>query len=452
MRAEQLMTETLRAHPRGAQILAAALGAVEPGAAVRRALARSGSMLLVGEQRYDLAQIDRVVALAVGKAGAPMLAAAADALGDRLSAGLAVVKDGHAAHAPSGGRVEVIESGHPVPDARSVVAAERALGLFATLTERDLALVLISGGGSALLTMPVAGVSLADIQSLTRALLACGATINEINTLRKHLDRVKGGGLALAAGRARLAALVLSDVIGDPLDVIASGPTFPDPSTYADAWGVLERYGIAGQAPAPVAAHLRRGMAGEAPETLKPSDPRAARAQHLVIGSNRQAAAAAMAAAREAGMATLLLATGVQGEAREVGGVLAAIAREVAETGHPIPRPCCIVAGGETTVTLRGDGRGGRNQELALAAVSGLAGLPDVALVTLATDGGDGPTDAAGAVVTGATLGRAMALGMRPADYLARNDAYRFFEPLGDLLRPGPTQTNVNDLALLFAF
>jgi glycerate 2-kinase len=326
------------------------------------------------------------------------------------------------------------------------------LDLLAGLSERDLALVLISGGGSALLTMPVAGVALADMQELTRALLACGATINEINVLRKHLDRVKGGGLALAAGRARLAALVLSDVIGDPLDVIASGPTFPDPSSYADAWAVLERYAIVDRVPSAIIAHLRRGVAGAAPETLKPSDPRARQVQHLIIGSNRQAALAALAAAQAEGLATLLLTTSLQGEAREVGRVLSAIGQEVAATGQPAARPCCIIAGGETTVTLRGDGRGGRNQELALAALAGLAGLPDLVLVALATDGGDGPTDAAGAVVAGETLARAQALGIQPAEYLARNDAYHFFAMLDDLLRPGPTQTNVNDLAFLFAF
>jgi len=286
----------------------------------------------------------------------------------------------------------------------------------------------------------------------TSILLRCGANINEINTLRKHLDQVKGGGLARLAHPASLITLILSDVVGNPLDVIGSGPTVPDTSSFADAYAVLERYGVVADAPAPIVDRLRRGMASELPETLKPGDARFARVHNLIVGSNLQAAEAALAAARTAGFNTLLLTTFLQAEAREAGRMLAAVARELASSGHPLPLPACIIAGGETTVTLRGSGRGGRNQELALAAVASMAGLPNLALVALATDGGDGPTDAAGAVVTGATLDRARSLGLDPAAHLARNDAYPFFDALGDLLRPGPTETNVNDLAFVFAF
>ncbi|HWQ15006.1 MAG TPA: DUF4147 domain-containing protein, partial [Roseiflexaceae bacterium] len=345
----------------------------------------------------------------------------------------------------------VIEAGHPVPDERSVAAGRAVAALLAGATERDLVLVLISGGGSALLTLPVPGVALDDMQALTRALLASGASINEINALRKHLDRVKGGGLARMAHPATLAALALSDVVGSPLDVIASGPTVADTSTFADAWGVLERYGLADSAPGPILDHLRRGLAGAAPETPKPGDPALEGVQNVVVGSNAQAAAAALEAARAEGFHPLLLTTYLQGEAREIGRALAAVAREIAASGNPLPRPACLVAGGETTVTLRGAGRGGRNQELALAAAADLAGLEGVALVALATDGDDGPTDAAGAVATGETLARAQALGLDLANHLARNDAYPFFAALDDLLRPGPTHTNVNDLMFLFA-
>jgi hydroxypyruvate reductase len=322
--------------------------------------------------------------------------------------------------------------------------------LLSQVTERDLVIAVISGGGSALMTLPAPGLALADLQSLTGALLRCGATINEINTLRKHLDQIKGGGLARMAYPATLVTLILSDVVGSPLDVIASGPTVPDPTTFAEAYALLERYGIAASVPPPIIEHLRRGMAGQAEETLKPGDPRFERVQNLIVASNAQAAEAALTAARTEGFNTLLLTTYLQGEAREVGRALAAVARELAATGRPLPGPACVVAGGETTVTLRGQGMGGRNQELALAAVADLAGLPGIALITLATDGGDGPTNAAGAVVTGATLERARQRGLDPLAHLARNDAYPFFDALGDLLRPGPTHTNVNDLVFIF--
>jgi hydroxypyruvate reductase len=471
MRPDQLVTDSLRAIPQGAavaRILAAALDAVEPGAAVRRYLRRDGPRLSIGERAYDLAEYDRVFLVGAGKAGAPMARAAAEILGDQLAGGVIVVKEGHAGIEKAGLRIEksdrdspfsilnsqfsILEAGHPLPDQRGVDGARRIAELLAQTTERDLVIALISGGGSALLTLPAPGVTLADMQALTGALLACGASINEINTLRKHLDQLKGGGLARIAYPAALATLVLSDVVGDPLDVIASGPTVPDPTTFADAYAILERYAIVGQVPEPILARLRCGMAGEVDETLKHGDPRLDTVQNLIIGSGSQAADAARAAARAEGFNTLLLTTFLQGEAREVGRVLAAIARELAATGQPIPQPACVVAGGETTVTLRGGGKGGRNQELALAAAADLAGLADVALVALATDGGDGPTDAAGAVVTGATIERAHALGLDPAAYLARNDAYAFFAALGDLLQPGPTQTNVNDLAFVFAF
>jgi hydroxypyruvate reductase len=346
----------------------------------------------------------------------------------------------------------VLEAGHPLPDQRGVDGARRMADLLAQTTEHDLVIALISGGGSALLTLPAPGVTIADMQALTRALLACGASINEINTLRKHLDQLKGGGLARMVHPAALATLVLSDVVGNPLDVIASGPTVPDPTTFADAYAILERYAIVDQIPESILARLRRGVAGEVDETLKPGDPRFDHIQNLVVGSGAQATGAALEAARAAGFNTLLLTTFIQGEAREVGRALAAVARELAATGQPIPRPACVVVGGETTVTLRGGGKGGRNQELALAAAADLAGLADVALVALATDGGDGPTNAAGAVATGATIERARALGLDPAASLAHNDSYSFFAALGDLLQPGPTQTNVNDLVFIFAF
>lgn len=381
-----------------------------------------------------------------------MAAAAASILGERLTGGIIVVKDGHVTPdnlAVLQPRIEVIEAGHPIPDARGVAAGERIADLLCHATERDLVLALISGGGSALLTRPAPGITLDDLQRLTGVLLACGASINEINTLRRHLDTLKGGGLARLAAPAAVVALILSDVVGDPLDVIASGPTVADPTTFADALGVLERYGVTHQTPAAILDRLRRGTRGEIAETPKPGDPALARVYNLIIGSNRMAAEAALAVARDEGFNTLLLTTFLQGEARDVGRVLAAVAREMTVSNHPIRRPACVIAGGETTVTLRGDGRGGRNQELALAAAADLAHAPGALLVALATDGGDGPTDAAGAVVSDTTIRRAAALGLDAAAALARNDSYPFFAALDDLLRPGPTQTNVNDLAIV---
>ncbi len=349
-----------------------------------------------------------------GKAGARMAQAVADLLGDRLYGGLVIVKDGYTDGLRAVGPIELAEASHPLPDERGTSATRRLVEILQDAQAGDLVICLISGGGSALMIAPAPGISLADLQALTSALLACGATIDEINTLRKHLDIVKGGGLARLAAPANLLALILSDVVGDPLDVIASGPTVPDHSTFTQAWQSLERYGLSEQVPAAVIEHLKQGLHGELPETPKAGDPVFSSVQNVIIGNNFQAAQAALAQARQAGFNTLLLTSYLQGEARQAGQFLAAIARQVAASGEPIGRPACIIAGGETTVTLRGKGKGGRNQELALGAVKGLAGLKDVALVSLATDGGDGPTDAAGAVVTGQTLERARRAGLDP--------------------------------------
>jgi hydroxypyruvate reductase len=324
--------------------------------------------------------------------------------------------------------------------------------LLATATGRDLVLAVISGGGSALLTLPATGLTLADLQQTTDLLLRSGATIVELNAVRKHLSQVKGGGLARLAGEARVASLILSDVVGDPLDVIASGPTAADPTTFADAWTVLERYNLVARVPGAVRERLQAGVEGSLPDTPKPDAALLQRVHNVVVGSNRLAAEAAVLAASEVGLNTLLLSTFVEGEACQVARVAAALAKELATYDRPVSRPACLVWGGETTVTVRGLGKGGRNQELALAAAVAMAGLPGVLLVALGTDGTDGPTDAAGAVANGETMARARSLGLDPAAHLENNDAYPFFDALGDLVRTGPTGTNVNDLLLLFAF
>jgi glycerate 2-kinase len=455
MNPEQLLTHSLRESQHGtiiSQILSAALAAVDPAAAIRNSMQRQGNMLSIGQQTYDLTHYERVLLIGMGKAGTPMALASAEILGDALHQGIIVVKEGHGAQTELPERLRILEAGHPIPDQRGVDGAQQIADLLSTTTAKDLVIALISGGGSALLTLPIEGISLADLQALTKELLACGATINEINTLRKHLDRVKGGGLARLAQPAQLATLILSDVVGNPLDVIASGPTVPDTSTFAEAYAILEHYQVLDQVPAAIVQHLHAGKAGEIADTPKQGDPLFDKVQNLVIASNIHAADAALACAQQHGLNTLLLTSYLQGEAREVSRVFSAIAREIADTARPLARPACIVAGGETTVTIRGKGKGGRNQELALAGVSELGQLENIWLITLATDGGDGPTDAAGAVVNGQTLARARALGLEPAEYLARNDAYHFFQQLDDLLLPGPTHTNVNDLTFVFAF
>jgi glycerate 2-kinase len=436
-----------------ARILTAALGAVDPASVVARSLIRRNDHLQAGEQIYTLDQFEKIWLVGAGKAGVPMAVAAARTLGAYLYQGLVIVKEGYAEgkqELPS--HLEILEAGHPVPDERGLNATRRMRAMLEEAGPNDLVICLISGGGSALFTDPAGDLTLADLQKLTRLLLASGATINEINSLRKHLDTVKGGGLARLAAPAHLLTLILSDVVGDPLDVIASGPTVADSSTFNEAWEVLERYSLIDQTPAGVLDWLQAGKSARIPETPKPGDDLFERVNNLVVGSNRLAAEAAILQSQVEGFHPLLLTTFLQGEARQTGNMLAAIARQIAASGQPVPRPACIVVGGETTVTVQGDGLGGRNQELALGAVRPMASIPDVALVTLATDGGDGPTDAAGAIVTGESLSQALGLNLDPDDFLRRNDSYHFFDKLGALLKPGPTQTNVNDLAFLFAF
>ena len=451
MNPKRLMTKSMQASPYGekvAQVLAAALEAADPTQAVRQHMRRNGTQLTIGEKLYDLDRCKRIFLVGFGKASQPMGAAAAEILGDYLTQGILLTK----VKTPGPiARLEILEAAHPVPDQHSLDGAQKIVDLLAKTTENDLVICLISGGGSALLTLPIPEISLDNLQVLTKALLGCGATINEINCLRKHLSRVKGGQLARLAAPAQVAALILSDVIGDPLDVIASGPTVPDPSTFQEALGILQKYQLLDQIPIAILQYIQRGANTEIRETPKADDPLFEKIYTQIVGNNYQAARASIDQAQTEGFNALLLTTSLQGEAQQVGRMLAAILRQTALTGDPIPRPACIIAGGETTVTIRGNGLGGRNQEVALAAVTELARLSDVLLVTLATDGEDGPTDAAGAVVTGETLGRAGQSGLDPSEFLARNAAYEFFDPLNDLLKPGATQTNVNDLTFLIA-
>jgi len=423
----------LRRHAKA--IFSAALAAANPEKAVGLALAR------LQPERYK-----RIFVLGAGKASAAMAHAAEKALGRRIEAGLINTKDGHLARLR---RIELHECAHPVPDQRGVEGAARIAALAAAAQAGDLVLCLISGGGSALLPLPAEGLTLAEKQETTRLLLACGATIHEINAVRKHLSAIKGGQLARLAAPAHVVSLLLSDVIGDPLDVIASGPTAPDASTFASAWAVIERYQLAERIPAAVRARLQLGLRGEIADTPKPGDACFAHTRNLIVGSNRLAVDAAARQARELGYRPLVLSTTIEGETRDVAAMHAAIAREARLSGRPARAPLCLISGGETTVTLRGNGLGGRNQEFALAAALALQGLPDVLAFSAGTDGTDGPTDAAGAQADGETVARAARLGLSAAAFLAANDSYHFFEPLKDLILTGPTGTNVMDVRLL---
>jgi hydroxypyruvate reductase len=434
-----------------------ALAAVEPGAAVWRHVRRRGDELRVGGRTYDLARFERVWVVGGGKAAVPMAAALQAILTagtgrPGLAGGLVVTKYGHVDPGLDTGPIEVVEAGHPVPDAAGMEGARRLADLLTQAGGRDLVLAAISGGASALLPLPVSGLGLDDVQETTQLLLRAGATIVELNTVRKHLSQLKGGGMARLAGQAQVAGLILSDVVGDPLDVIASGPLAPDPTTFGDALQVLARYDLLARVPVAVLRRLEAGQQGELPETPKPGMALFDRVQTIIVGSNRLAAEAAVEAARGWRLNALLLSTYVEGEAREVARVAAALAKEVAHHSRPVARPACLVWGGETTVTVHGEGRGGRNQELALAAALAMEGLEDVVLVALGTDGTDGPTDAAGAVATGRTLARARERGLDARAYLRNNDAYAFFDALDDLIRTGPTGTNVNDLLFLYVF
>jgi len=427
-------------------IFAAGVAAVDPVAAVRRAVVRQGNMLYVDGVPYDLQRYARVYVLGAGKAGATMAQGLEAVLGERLTAGIVTVKYGHLAPVS---RVTIYEAAHPVPDEAGVQGAEALIRLAQQADVDDVVFCLLSGGGSALLPAPSPGITLTEKQRVTSLFLECGASIDEINTIRKHLSQLKGGQLARLVAPATLITLVLSDVVGDRLDVIASGPTVPDPTTYQDCLEIIRRYDLLTRLPVSVRSHLQRGQAGERAETLKATDPALARCQTVIIGSNRIALQAARAAAQARGYTTLILSSSVEGEARQIARMHAAIAREIRQSGEPVAPPACVIAGGETTVTIRGDGTGGRNQEFALATALGIAGLDSVVVLSGGTDGTDGPTPAAGALADGHTVARARALGLTPETFLCRNDSYHFFHALDDLLITGPTGTNVMDMHIL---
>ncbi len=412
------------------RIFRAALHAADPKSAVLKHVSFDGRVFKAGHKRYPLSAFERIQVIGAGKASAAMARALEKVLGRRITGGSINVPDGTAIRLR---RIELRPSGHPVPDERGQEGARRILEIARAAGPRDLLICVVSGGASALLPAPAPPLTLPEKQAITRRLLACGANIHEMNAVRKHLSLIKGGQLARLAYPATVVSLLLSDVVGDDPGVIGSGPTVGDPSTCAEALRILEKYGI--EVPAEV-LH----------ETPKPGDSSLARTHQVLVGSNRQAIDAAAACARELGYRTAVLSTSIQGETRDIASMHAEIVREILSSGRPLRRPACLLSGGETTVTVRGKGLGGRNQEFVLAALLALDGIGPVTILSAGTDGIDGPTDAAGAIADSGTLERATGLGLDARRFLDDNNSYCFFESVGALLKTGPTGTNVMDV------
>ncbi len=439
-----------------AGIFDAALAAVDPFNAVLNAVRVEQDHLLVAGEAYHLAEFERIIVVGAGKATARMALALETMLGNRIAAGLIVVKDGHTAPLKI---IDQVEAAHPVPNQAGIAGTQRILDMVSATDEKTLVIGLISGGASALLIAPVdgdkpGGVTLHDKQETTRLLLNAGANIFELNAVRKHLSRVKGGRLAEAAFPARMVTLIVSDVIGDPLDVIASGPTSPDNSTFAEAWAVIEKFGLRERLPPRVADYLQRGIAGRVVETVKKNDPCLTRTRNVIVAGINQALDAAQQRSTQLGYSARVISDTLQGEADDAARLLAQAARDEL-TGMKPDQRRCLLYGGETTVTVHGNGKGGRNQQLALVFGLEVDGLPGVAMLSAGTDGTDGPTDAAGAMVDGDTIAQAKRLGIDPQHFLGNNDSYAFFDKLDSEsgshchFKTGPTGTNVMDIQIV---
>ena len=428
--------------------LESALNAVDPKQIIKSKLLLKNLTLHVNGYSIDLKKFKNIYVIGGGKASGSMAEALEQVLGNSITKGLVNVPRS------SKNKTDIIklhEASHPIPDEAGVEGTRRMLKIAEQAKEDDLIICLISGGGSSLMPLPRGKISIADKKKITNALLKCGATINEINSIRKHISDFKGGWLAKKAYPSSILNLILSDVVGDPLDFIASGPTVPDSTTFSDAIKVLKKYRLWSKAPASIRKVLSDGEKGLIPETPKANDEAFKRVYNVVVGNNRLASLTAQKYLKSEGLNTLLLTSTLEGEARHVGIMLASIVHEVSVSGNPVPKPAGIIAGGETTVTVTGKGLGGRNQEIALAAAQKLNDMNGVVVASLSTDGVDGPTDAAGAIADGKTLVRAAKMGLTPEEYLAENDSYHFFSKLGDLIFTGPTGTNVNDVSVIVA-
>ena len=426
--------------------LEAALKAADPKQIIRSRLLLTDSVLKVGDFSFDLDKFKSVYVVGGGKASGSMAEALEQLLGKRIAGGFVNVLHG----SPKKTRIIKLHgANHPVPDEAGVEGTRKMLDLVEGATADDLVICLISGGGSSMMPLPREGISVPDKRQITDFLLKSGATITEINTVRKHISEFKGGWLAKKAYPATVLNLILSDVVGDPLDFIASGPTVPDSTTFSDATAVLRKYGLWNKAPASVVNVLSDGERGLVPETPKANDESFKKVHNVVVGNCRLASQAACTALKSAGLNAILLTSMLEGEARHVGTVFSSIIHELSTSNNPVHKPGAVVAGGETTVTVMGRGKGGRNQEVALGAAVKLDGLDGAVVVSLTTDGVDGPTDAAGAIADGKTLSRAKKMGLSPQKFLADNDSYSFFSKIGDLIFTGPTGTNVNDISLM---
>ena len=433
------------------EIINQVLISADPESAILNYMQISEHQLVIDGLVYDLDKLNNIYLIGAGKGAYLMAKILEKKLGEKLSGGVVIYKNIPEGEAYDSKKITFCQGSHPVPDQKSVSSTKTLLDYTVNFTKNDLVICSITGGGSALMTCPADGVSIQDLQDMTGVLFACGAEIGEMNILRKHLDLVKGGGLARKVFPAKLVTFILSDVIGSPLDVIASGPSVPDTSSFSDARAIIDKYEIAEKLPLSIVTRINAGVRGQIQETVKPGDDCVQEVQNIIIADNYQAGKAAVDKAVELGFNSMLLTSFMRGEASQAGIFLGSILRQVAATGLPLSRPACIIVGGETTVNITGSGKGGRNQELALGAVRELAGLENIYLITLATDGEDGPTDAAGAIVSGETLDLGLLSGLNPDDYLKNNDAYHYFERLDRLLKIGSTGTNVNDMTFLFA-
>ncbi len=422
------------------------LKAVEPGAAIKRYCHLADDHLYIGNRVYDLLQFNNLFVIGAGKATAPMASALENILGKRITKGVISVKYNHVTELSN---VRQIEAGHPIPDENGIKGTNTILGMAKDAGEDDLILCLISGGGSALLPGPARGLTLQNKQDTMHVLLSCGAAIHEINTIRKHISQIKGGNLARIAYPATLISLILSDVVGDVPDIIASGPSVPDSSTFHDCMKIIDRYHIIKELPESIVKHIKEGMSGNIPENPKQNDRIFEKTHNLIVGSNMEAILSAKKKAESLNYNTIVLSSMIEGETRHVARVHTAIAREIRKTGLPVQPPACILSGGETTVTIKGKGKGGRNQEFALASAFDIAEEKNIAVFSGGTDGNDGPTDAAGAISDTDTIKKATELGLDPGKYLANNDSYHFFKQTGDLFITGPTNTNVMDLRII---
>jgi hydroxypyruvate reductase len=432
-------------------IFSKALSAVDPSKILKESIRIEGDHLSIkmegdSERIFDLKRFHRIFLAGTGKASTSMAHAIEELFGDRVTKGVVTTKYGHLLPLK---QTQIIEAGHPIPDRKGYEGAGKIQRLLKESGPDDLVIFLLSGGASALLPFPADGIDLKEKQEVTQLLLDSGADIKEINTVRKHISRMKGGWVAKWAYPSTVIAFILSDVVGDRLDAIGSGPTVPDPSTFEAALEILKKYDLLNEVAPSVRKHLQSGKEGKVEETPKPGEAVFERVSNILIGSNILALREAKREAESLGFNAIILSSSIEGETREASRFLTAVAKEVISSGNPVPRPACILSGGETTVTIKGKGRGGRNQEFALAGALEISGIEKIVLLSGGTDGTDGPTDASGALADHTTVQRAETIGLTPNAHLENNDAYPFFQKLGDLLITGPTHTNVMDVRII---